>query len=209
MLTEEKIEGYISRLTTKHGKPAGKDLKRKTRKALQGMLAILMERGHDEPDESDYAEYRESSLCEEESTEQDIKRIKRYFEPQGGSEQLSMIPEEEMTAGIVPNVDEGATAEPTAETVPAMNEPDPHTVKASEQASRAKNKGGRKRMDENGEKKSEKFMMYFTPSLIADIRDWCSLKRVSCVDYITGLIREDLEKKKDKLEFFRKLSAES
>lgn len=61
----------------------------------------------------------------------------------------------------------------------------------------------------NGEKKSEKLMMYFTPSLMADIRDWCSLKRVSCVDYITGLINADLEKKKERLEFFRKFSDES
>lgn len=69
-----------------------------------------------------------------------------------------------------------------------------------------KSHGGRKTLDKNGEKRSEKFMLYLTPSLIADIRDWCSLKRVSCVEYITGLISADLESKRDKLNTYRELS---
>ncbi len=121
MLTEERIEEYVSTLRTERGKPAGKDLKRKTRNALRGMMAILLDRKttepeHEEPDERDYTEYRESSLCEEKSIDQDIKRIRRYFAPQAErSDQLLMIPEEEMTAVMnepeqVTGLDEGATA---------------------------------------------------------------------------------------------------
>ena len=100
-LTAETIEDYVSRLKTQQGTPAGKDLKRKTRRALEGMMAILLESGHEQPDESDYAEYEECSAYDEKGTEQDIKRIKRYFKPkEERSEQLSMIPEEELTEGM-------------------------------------------------------------------------------------------------------------
>ncbi len=221
MLTEERITSYISTLTKKGGKPAGEDLKRKTRKALERMLVILLESGHDEPDESDYAKYSAYSKYDEEGTAQDIKRIERYFEPkEERSKQLSMIPEEEMTEGMKEpetmntGVDDGASTENVQASeaeMTAPNEPEslPETDPVNERPKPAKNKGGRKPIDTNGEKKSEKFMMYFTPSLMADIRDWCSLKRVSCVDYITGLINADLEKKKERLEFFRKFSDES
>ena len=68
-------------------------------------------------------------------------------------------------------------------------------------------KSGRKCLDtENGEVRSEKLMLYLTPSMIADVRDWCSLKRISCVSYITGLISADLAGKQEKLNFFRELS---
>ena len=56
--------------------------------------------------------------------------------------------------------------------------------------------------------RSEKLTLYLTPELIADIRDYCCLKRVSAVSYITALIEADLHSK-DKLEnlkLFRQLS---
>ena len=61
---------------------------------------------------------------------------------------------------------------------------------------------------ENGEKKDKKLMMYFTPALFDEIRDWCYLKRISAVSYITSLIEADLHTpdKRDKIAFFRQLS---
>lgn len=185
MLTEEKIEQYVSTLRKKGGKPAGKDLKRKTRKALIGMWEILKESGHDVPDESDYEEYRLCSPYDDEGTASDIQRIKKFFaSKEEGSKQLSMIETDEFEI-------EG--------------EAEPENAKT-------KSKAGRKRFDTvNGEKKSEKFMLYFTPDLIAEVRDWCHLKRISAVSYITGLIEADLhsEEKQERLNFFRKYSDES
>lgn len=71
-------------------------------------------------------------------------------------------------------------------------------------------KTGRKRLDtENGEVRSEKLMLYITPSLIADLRDWCSLKRISCVSYINALIQHDLADKQEKLKSFREFSEDA
>ena len=75
-----------------------------------------------------------------------------------------------------------------------------------------KSKPGRKRFDtENGEKRSEKFMLYLTPELISEVRTWCHIKQISAVSYITGLIEADLhsEDKQGKLASFRKFSAEA
>ena len=64
---------------------------------------------------------------------------------------------------------------------------------------------GRSTIDENGEKRSEKLMLYLTPSLIGDIRDWCRLKGISCVDYITNTVKADLETKLSKIKAYREL----
>ena len=65
---------------------------------------------------------------------------------------------------------------------------------------------GRRRLDsEIGEKRSEKFTLYITPSMLADIRDICALRGVSVVSYITELVNRDLDGARDKLDAFRKL----
>lgn len=64
---------------------------------------------------------------------------------------------------------------------------------------------GRKTFDPSGERRSEKFMLYITPSLLADIKDICALRGVSVVSYITDLVTADLEDKRDKLDAFRKM----
>ena len=63
---------------------------------------------------------------------------------------------------------------------------------------------GRKTLDGiEGEKRSVKFMLYITPSLLKDVRDYCDLKGVSIVSYVTDLIRSDLADKQDKIDAFR------
>ncbi len=59
------------------------------------------------------------------------------------------------------------------------------------------------------EKKSVKLMLYLTPTMAADIRDWCNLKRINSVNnYITELIGADLQDKdkQESLKVFRELS---
>ena len=67
---------------------------------------------------------------------------------------------------------------------------------------------GRKTYDETGEKRSEKFMIYLAPSMLRDIRDYCDLRGVSVVSYITELVNADLEDKREQLNAFRKLRLE-
>lgn len=57
-------------------------------------------------------------------------------------------------------------------------------------------------------KRTEKMRLYFKPELLEKIRDWCYLKRISCVSYITALIEADLktDDKQKKLDFFREMS---
>ena len=65
-------------------------------------------------------------------------------------------------------------------------------------------KAGRKRFDtENGEKRSEKLMLYLTPELIANVRDWCSLKGISYGSFVIGLIEDYLRDKKNIIDTFR------
>lgn len=64
---------------------------------------------------------------------------------------------------------------------------------------------GRKTYDETGEKRSEKFTLYVTPSMLADIRDICALRGVSVVSYITELVNRDLDGARDKLDAFREM----
>ena len=62
--------------------------------------------------------------------------------------------------------------------------------------------------EEPQNERSVKIMLYLTPELIADVRDWCHVKRITANSFITGLIEEHLhsDKAQEKLAFFRKLS---
>ena len=157
--------------------PVGKDAKRKALNAIKDMQPVLAESGHEWPDASDYEEYRRRSRHNESGTEQNVSRVEKYYRAlRAEGSEQLLIPE-------------------TADT---PTQPEPACVER---------KSGRKCLDtENGEVRSEKLMIYLTPSMIADVRDWCSLKRISCVSYITGLISADLAGKQEKLKFFRELS---
>ena len=155
----------------------GQDAKRKALKAIKDMRLVLADSGHSLPDASDYAEYRRRSTSNERGTEQNVSRVEKYY--------LSLC-------------SEGSEQLLIAETVDTPIQQQPAYVER---------KSGRKCLDtESGEVRSEKLMLYLTPSMIADVRDWCSLKRISCVSYITGLISADLAGKQEKLKFFRELS---
>ncbi len=65
-----------------------------------------------------------------------------------------------------------------------------------------KSNAGRKRLDENGEKRDIKFMIYFTPSLLADFKRLCSLKEISCTNLIYELVQQEVERNREALNFF-------
>ncbi len=68
--------------------------------------------------------------------------------------------------------------------------------------------GGRKVLDPNGEKRSEKVMLYLTPSLYVDVKDWANLYGKSIADYFISLAVRDAQAKQAKLALFRELRRE-
>ena len=218
-LTDEEIEQRTADLRGRSNKLLGEDEQRKTRNAVKVMRKILEASGHDEPEESDYAEYRRQSYAKDKSngyqtTYQNISRIERFFAPiEEGSEQLSMIPEEELTAdmkeaeAVNPVADDGANAEPIAPNEPESL-PESEPIKGVRKP--AKNKGGRKPLDtENGETRSEKMTAYFTPSMAANIRLWCDWTGISFGDLTVKLFGAFLRDKGEMLNGFRKSREEA
>ena len=60
-------------------------------------------------------------------------------------------------------------------------------------------------LDPNGEKRSEKVMIYLRPSLYADVKDWANLHGKTITDCIVGMIEGYMQGKQEKLALFREL----
>ena len=189
-LYEYEAEKYIANLVTLKGNAASDSEKRKTRKALADMTALLKQRGHSWPDAGDYASYKGGH--DDKATNDNVSRIEKFFA--WLKKETDRMPENEATQVELSNESATQGVEASASTTnDTANEP----VQAT------KKKPGRKVLDTvNGEKKSEKLMMYFTPELIGKIRIWCDLKGISAVSYITSLIEADLYSKQDKINAF-------
>lgn len=69
----------------------------------------------------------------------------------------------------------------------------------------ARRKTGRKTLDPKGEKRTEKVMLYLTPTLYTDLHDLASLYGQAMTDYVISLIKRDLEARREKLASFREL----
>ena len=205
MQTDEEIKRQVEKLRGRNGELLGKDEQRKTVSAVKKMREIIEANGHDEPTASDYDEYRRQSEATDQSkgyqtTNQSISRIRRYFSARKESEQLMIENEEYTPAESEPLADEPETIEgetiesEAADAAPVMEE-DPRKP--------AKNKGGRKRMDANGEKRDQKNTVYLTATMDADFKALCSLKHISVADYLFGLVASELGKYENALRFFR------
>ena len=174
-MLSEHDERYLESIT-------GNAERTKARQALVKFESwLLAEHGRNEPIQSDIREYQEYltgkgiSLKTVKDTMRRISNRYRVKDTKEG-EQIQMSFEETTT--------ETHTTVDTLET------------KSS--------KAGRKRFDtENGEKRSEKLMLYLTPELITDIRDWCNLKGISYASFVIGLIEDYLRDKKNILNTFR------
>ena len=79
-----------------------------------------------------------------------------------------------------------------------------YTLEQTE-AAKLKGKSGRRVIDKDGKKRSEKLMVYLTPSLMADIRDLASLYGKSVADCVFTLIKRYVAEKQNKLEIYRTL----
>lgn len=200
MIYDYQISQYISTLKTKSGIPMREKDKTQVLNVLTAFCAEYMSDPFKKwPDKSDYDAYRATLSDKPKLAKDNISRIEKFFAWLNSDKETDNMTDKETTPELFP--------------VDTENEPEiSQEVSTGDETAQPKNlkaKTGRRPFDTiNGEKKSEKLMMYFTPELIADIRDWCYLKRISCVSYITALIEADLktDDKQKKLDFFREMS---
>ena len=191
------ISEYVSTLKGKNGNKATKGTQDKRSAILKRIIPVLIAHGHNEPDEGDYAEYCASQNVSPETAKEYTKKIQAFFE--WYKEQGTTTSTADETGAVEPELlqpdDDVASAEPTA-----PNEPLPF----SETVKTVKNKGGRKRYDtKNGEKRSVKFMVYFTPSVMAEFKDLCSLKHTTCANFLFKLACREIENNEEALTLFR------
>lgn len=190
-----EIEKYISELTNENGEPAGSEEKRKTRTALAHFVKLLKDNGRTWPEITDFDAFKANSKATSNETNQNDRRIRKFF---------ASLDTERKNANMTDNstvqpLDDGASTEITAPI-----EREENTTPAP-----VKKKPGRKVFDTvNGEKKSEKLMMYFTPELIAKIKAWCDMKGISNVSFITGVVEDFLKDKEEKINNFLKMRSE-
>ena len=196
MLFSTEIEQYISKLKTSSGNTAGVQEQTRTRNIITAFCRNLLTW----PNEADYCTFR-STIDKPENPKfatENINRVKKFF---------AWLEDERKNAIMTEN--EVSGMEET--TQPDLFGHDETPIEQEETATHApvKKKPGRKAFDTvNGEKKSEKMMIYFTPELITRIRAWCDMKGISNVSYITALIQADLDSKADKINSFLKMRSE-
>lgn len=200
---QNEIAEYILTLRNKKGDDiAPISTRNKWCKVLNDIALVVVSNGHEEPDEKDYEEYRTSITVSDETFDTYKKKIKLFFSWSKQRRHEAMI-DATMTSEVL------AQNEPVVETGETKQE----TLVDSESSQGTggeDSNAGRKRFDtKNGEKRDQKLMLYLTPSVIADVRDWCKLKDISAVSYITDLIVADMENRQDKLNSFRQLRDEA
>ena len=196
MLFSTEIEQYISKLKTSSGNTAGVQEQTRTRNIITAFCRNLLTW----PNEADYCTFR-STIDKPENPKfatENINRVKKFFAWLEDERKNTIMTENEVSG-----------MEET--TQPDLFGHDETPIEQEETATPApvRKKPGRKAFDTvNGEKKSEKIMVYFTPELIEKIRTWCELARISNVSYITGLIEADLHNKEDMINAYNKFRKE-
>ena len=200
---QSEITEYLLTLRNKKGDDiAPISTRNKWCKVLNDIVLVVVSNGHEEPDKKDYEEYRTSITVSDETFDTYKKKIKLFFSWSKQRRHEAMI-DATMTSEVLaqnePVVETGETKQET------LVDSESSQVTGGEDSN-----AGRKRFDtKNGEKRDQKLMLYLTPSVIADVRDWCKLKDISAVSYITDLIIADMKNRQEKLNSFRQLRDEA
>ena len=202
-LYEYEAEKYLAILVTSKGTPASNSEKQKTRKALANMTALLKERGHSWPDESDYKAYRAGSNSDNKATNENVSRIENFFAWLKEKETETMPENEAIQVEMFSELDtQGMEASASTDTE-SETWPDADTANEPVQATKStvKSKAGRKRLDgENGEIREEKLTVYMTKTQNRKFGLLCLLKHVeSKADFVWELIKAEIEKNEDAL----------
>ena len=212
---DSEIEEYLLTLKARDGiKPAPESTKTKWRKVLKDIVLVLIQHGHETPTEKDYEEYRASITVSDETFKRYQEKAEEFFSWSKERRQAEMPEETKISEVSTENETVIDTEEAESEKEIAVDvEPSQIAQKAEAETLETESKesnAGRKRFDTlKGEKRSEKLMLYLTPSVIADVRDWCHIKGISAVNYITNLIVADMASRQDKLNSFRRLRDEA
>lgn len=178
------ISEYVSTLKGKNGDKATKVTQDKRTSILKGIVPVLIAHGHNEPDEKDYEIYRASQNTSPATVNEYTKKIRVFFE----WDRKKKI--------TTPTTDETDILEITELELIQADDDNTHTEPI-------RNKGGRKRYDtKKGEKRSVKFMIYFTPSVMAEFKDLCSIKHTTCASYLFELACREIENNKEALTLF-------
>ena len=203
---QSDISEYLLILKARNGiDTAPQSTRYKWQKVFEKIVLVLIQHGHETPDEKDYEEYRANNTMSNETFKKYKEKMNEFFSWRQKRRQETMPDEKIEVSSENETVIDTRVAESEKEIV-AKVEVEPVEAESDKKKSNA----GRKKIDTvKGEKRDQKLMLYLTPSVIADVRDWCSLKNLSSNDYITKLIEADLQDKQEKLSFFRQLRDEA
>ena len=192
------VEAYVKSLSV------GDDEKRRTRSDLTAFLKILASHGRTFPEESDYQEYRtlKSTDKNTKTTEDRIRRIKRYFDTFQKGEAQMTIPESPITetAGIIPAGNSVVTADPVPDTDHQSEEPE---ASSTLEASRM----GRPRKSPEG--RNKKLTIYITEELEEDVKDLARIVGTTTPDYVFRLIEREAKNRSQALDLIRKMRLEN
>lgn len=185
-----EIERYIAVLPGKKpGEMAGESSKEKTSAALSAFMKILSKNGRTWPNESDYSEYAEGKP-DSKATQQNLSRVRSFF--------LWLEKRKENDTPMKENevyIRQDLFTENEAETLQASEEPEAEMTAPSEPESwpePVKNKRGRKRLDDNGEKLEKFATVYLTPRKAAQFMALCEMDNVKISARITELIEREI-----------------
>ena len=171
--------------------------KNRYRRDISAFLAILSEYGRNWPEESDYQKFKELKASTDKNprtTEDRIRRVRRYFEAQKGEAQMT-LPETE-TPAVIPLL-----PEPAIEQQPQQPEPEaPVTVEEEENKS---TRMGAPRKSPEG--RDQKLTIYITASLKNDVKDLARIEGTTTPDYIFRLIEREAQTRADDLNLIRKM----
>lgn len=214
-----EIERYIAVLPGKKpGEMAGESSKEKTSAALSAFMKILSKNGRTWPNESDYSEYAEGKP-DSKATQQNLSRVRSFFLwlekrkendtpmkenevyirqdlfTENEAETLQASEEPEALGAIEPEIVPGVDDETRTENVQASEEAEAEMTAPSEPESwpePVKNKRGRKRLDDNGEKLEKFATVYLTPRKAAQFMALCEMDNVKISARITELIEREI-----------------
>ena len=206
------IEAYVESLSV------GDDEKRRTRSDLAAFLKILASHGRTFPEECDYQEYRTQKSTDKntKTTEDRIRRIKRYFDTFLKGEAHMTIPETQDTAIIPAENSEkqpqqqhyetskgGETISYPADPVRAGDSSEPKAPSTLEASEKKSPRMGAPR--KSAELRDKKIMIYITASLEEDVKDLARIDGKTTPDYIFRLIEREATKRANDLKLIRNM----
>lgn len=203
---ERELERYITQLDGKDGRPLGQSAEKQARYAIKNMIAIMAEKGLTFPNEEAYEAYKGNSNSNEKNMKTNIARIQKFFAWLEGENLVIQEKEKDLTS--VDKAEHEAEIAEVEAVAPENVEAENVGTESPEEKEPSKDKGGRPRLDANGEKRSEKLTAYVTPTLANNIKAWCDCTGVSYADLVNSLLTGFLQDKEEKLNKFLALRTE-